>query len=233
MGSSDLGHVVLTGGVGAIGAATAQRLLTLGYRVTILDVAKNGDIEDSLERLGHAGQVAYIGADVRDRGSVDDALASAFPFDVVIGIAGIGQTARFVNVTADEWQRHLDINLTGNFNVAQSAVRLLLGHSRPGRLIFVSSWVGERAWPESSAYAVSKAGLNMLARCIALETARQGITVNVVAPGILNAGLSNEEALRNPDYATRIKKAIPLGRLQTVEDVANVLTFMSSPEARP
>src|SRR5207302_8588283 len=121
-----------------------------------------------------------VEAGVGDGEAVDAAPGAIDPLDVAIGNAGIVESAPFLEVTAEQWQAHLDVNLTGCFNVGQAAARLMVERGRSGKVIFTGSWVGEVPWPEIAAYSVSKAGLRMLARSMARELAQFGIRVNVV-----------------------------------------------------
>jgi NAD(P)-dependent dehydrogenase (short-subunit alcohol dehydrogenase family) len=123
------------------------------------------------------------------------------------------------------------VNLTGCFNLGQSAARLMVERERPGRIIFTSSWVQEVPWPEITAYSVTKAGLRMLARQMARELAPHGILVNVIAPGIVRAGLAKRQMETEPQYARRVKNVIPLGEPQTAEQVAAATAFLCSDAA--
>lgn len=224
--------IAITGGAGDIGAAMGRELSGLGASVTLIDRKTPEEAEPWLERVGEAnGGTSYVQADVRDRGAVDEALAGVEPLDVAIGNAGIVDAAPFLEVTEEQWREHLDANLTGCFNVGQSAARLMVERGTPGRIIFTSSWVQEVPWPEISAYSVSKAGLRMLARSMARELARHGILVNVIAPGIVSAGLARRQMETEPQYARRVRNVIPLGEPQTAEQVARATAFLCSEAA--
>jgi NAD(P)-dependent dehydrogenase (short-subunit alcohol dehydrogenase family) len=173
-------------------------------------------------------EVGYVRADVRDRGAVDEALASIDPLDVAIGNAGIVDSAPFLDITAEQWRNQLEVNLSGCFNLGQSAARLMVERGSAGRIVFTSSWVQEVPWPEITAYSVSKAGIRMLARQMARELAQHGILVNVVAPGIVNAGLARWQMENEPQYARRVKNVIPLGKPQAPEQVARATAFLCS-----
>ena len=113
---------------------------------------------------------------------------------------------------------------------------LPVGHAvgdagRGGHILFIGSWVQAIPWPGITAYTVSKAGLEMLARQMARELAADRIRVNVVAPGIVDAGLARKQREDDPSYAARIGKVIPLGRLQTAGQVAKVTAFLCSNDA--
>jgi NAD(P)-dependent dehydrogenase (short-subunit alcohol dehydrogenase family) len=222
--------VVITGGAGDIGQAIARELLGHGAKVALLDRHLRPDL-DAVMSEAASGAVRYITVDVRDREAVDRALASVAELDVVIGNAAIVKAAPFLEITPEDWQDQLDVNLTGCFNVGQAAARLMLARGRPGRILFTSSWVQDIPWPEIAAYSVSKSGLKMLTRCMAAELAPSGILVNAIAPGIVAAGMARHQLETEPQYAARVAKAVPLGRLQTVEQVARSVAFLCSDAA--
>jgi NAD(P)-dependent dehydrogenase (short-subunit alcohol dehydrogenase family) len=220
--------VVITGGAGDIGAAMGAELRRLGAAVTLLDRKPADEAEPWLARARAHGDVAYAQVDVRDRAALDAALAALDPLDVAIGNAGIVQSAPFLEITEAQWQDHLDVNLTGCFHLGQAAARLMVARGRPGRIVFTGSWVQAVPWPEIAAYSAAKAGLAMLARSMARELAPHRILVNVVAPGIVDAGLARHQRETEPQYARRIAHVIPLGALQTAEQVAKAAAFLCS-----
>lgn len=183
--------VVITGGAGDIGAASAAELKSRGARVTLLDSKSETEARPWLDRLGDG--VDFVTADVRDRTRLTETLEAIDPLDVAIANAGIVQTAPFLEITEEQWNEQLAVNLTGAFFL--------------------------------------KAGVQMLAKSMAAELARERILVNVLAPGIVRAGLSAHQLEIDPGYAARVAKAIPLRELQTAEQVAKVMAFLCSPEA--
>ncbi len=223
--------IAITGGAGDIGAAMGAELTRLGASVTLIDRKSPAEAVPWLERAHRHGEVTYVRADVRDRGAIDAALAAIDPLDVAIGNAGVVDSAPFLAITPEQWQAHLDVNLTGCFNVGQAAARLMVERGRPGRIIFTGSWVQEVPWPEIAAYSASKAGVRMLARSMARELAPHKILVNVIAPGIVYAGLARHQMETEPQYARRIQHVIPLGRLQEAEEVAKATAFLCSDAA--
>ena len=214
--------IAVTGAAGDLGGAMARELASRGAHVTMLDLVPEPD---------DVGPCAYRQVDVTDRAAVDAALAAIDPLDVAIGNAGIVEVAPFLDVTQAQWQAHLDVNLTGCFNVGQAAARLMTERGTRGQVIFTGSWVGEIPWPEISAYSVSKAGVRMLARSMARELAGRGIRVNVVAPGIVMAGMARKQYETDPDYARRASVVIPLGEFGTAEQIAKAVGFLCSPDA--
>jgi len=211
--------IVVTGGAGDIGRAIGAELAARGALVRLLDV-----VEPTVD-------LPYSLVDVCDRTAMDEVLAGIDPLDVVIAGAGIVEATPFLDMTEESWRRQLDVNLTGTFHTAQSAARLMVERGTRGRLVFVGSWVGEYPWPEDAAYSASKAGIRMLARTAALELAPHGIRVNVIAPGIVNAGLAGRQLRTEPQYARRAARAIPLGEFQTPEQVAAATAFLCGPDA--
>jgi NAD(P)-dependent dehydrogenase (short-subunit alcohol dehydrogenase family) len=217
--------VAVTGGAGDIGAAIGAELAATGARVLLIDAKSHEDAEPWLARVPGA---TYVQADVRDRAALGRALAAFEPLEAAIGNAGIVHSAPFLEVTEQQWQEHLDVNLTGVFNLGQLAARLMVERGTPGRIVLTGSWVGAVPWPEISAYSASKAGVAMLARSMARELAPHGVLVNVVAPGIVDAGLARRQRETDPVYAARIANVIPLGRLQRAEEVARAVAFLLS-----
>jgi NAD(P)-dependent dehydrogenase (short-subunit alcohol dehydrogenase family) len=180
-------------------------------------------------------KVLYQETDVADRCRVDAALDKVWqelgPLDVCLCNAGIVVDRPFLDVTVAEWQRHIDVNLTGYFQVCQAVARRWVAAKHRGRMVFTGSWLQDVPYKLVAPYCVSKAGVWMLARCAALELAQHGITVNLVAPGILDAGLSRQEMEEDPASREKYMKLIPLGKMQTPEDTADMVGFLISPEA--
>jgi NAD(P)-dependent dehydrogenase (short-subunit alcohol dehydrogenase family) len=223
--------VALTGAAGDIGHAIALELARRGATIAMIDRLSPGEAAERIDAVAAVGECTYHQADVTDRAAVDAALAAVAPLDVAIGNAGIVDAAPFLEVSQAQWQAQLDVNLTGCFNVGQAAARLMVERGTRGKIIFTGSWVGEIPWPEISAYCVSKAGVRMLARSMARELAGRGIRVNVVAPGIVMAGMARRQYETDPDYARRASVVIPLGEFGTVEQVAKATAFLCSPDA--
>src|SRR5215210_7565219 len=223
--------IAITGGAGDIGAAMGAELRRLGATVTLIDRKTPAEAEPWLERAREHGDVAYVQADVRDRDAIDAALAAIEPLDVAIGNAAVGHGIPFLEIAPEQCQDHLDVNLTGCFNIGQSAARLMVAREHSGRIIFTGSWVQEVPWPEIAAYSATKAGVRMLARAMARELASYKILVNVIAPGIVNAGLARHQLETEPQYARRVRHVIPLGELQTTAQVARATAFLCSDAA--
>jgi NAD(P)-dependent dehydrogenase (short-subunit alcohol dehydrogenase family) len=226
---------LVTGGAGDLGNEMALHLAQAGASVVIWDVKPEATAKQRIERVRVTGQpVEYAQVDIRDRAAVDRAMDDIFArfgaLDIVCANAGIVDSAPFLEITQQNWQNHLDVNLTGSFNVGQAAALRMVAQKIQGRIIFTSSWVGEIPWPEITAYTVSKAGVNMLVKQMARELAIHGIRVNAVAPGIVRAGLAGKQLAEEPQYAARVAKVIPLGDPGTPVEIAQAVVYLASPQ---
>ena len=220
-------HVLVTGAAGDIGSAIVEHFLREGATVTAIDIKSEDEILKRYSPADH-GRIKAVSLDLCDQAAVSALIDSSDPLDCVIGNAGVGGTAPFVDIDPVFWQRTLDVNLTANFILGQVAAKHFIKNKRPGRIVFTGSWVGSVPWPEITAYTVSKAGLEMLAKQMARELAVHGIRVNVVAPGIVRAGLAGELLKTDPVYAKRAGKVVPLGEFQTPRQVADAVGFLCS-----
>jgi NAD(P)-dependent dehydrogenase (short-subunit alcohol dehydrogenase family) len=225
---------LVTGGAGDLGNEMALHLAQAGASVAIWDLQSERDASARIERVAAAGQkIFYQQVDVRERDAVEAALDACMSalggLDIVCSNAGIVEATPFLQLTQESWQRHLDSNLTGCFNVGQAAARRMVLNKTKGRIIFTTSWVGEIPWPEITAYTVSKAGVNMLMKQMARELAVYGIRVNAIAPGIVKAGLAGRQLREEPPYAARVAKVIPLGEPGTPTEIAQAVVYLASP----
>lgn len=223
---------VVTGGAGDIGSEIARQLAAEEWEVWILDIVDNDHGEAKARDISTSkSSVHYVRADQRDPVAIDSALATPPRVDLLVVTAATVVAQPFLEIDVENWSKQIDINLTGSFVASQSAARRMAKDKVKGHIIFVSSWVANRPWPEISAYSTSKAGVDQLMRQIALELAPLGIRANAIAPGIVKAGLAKGQLENEPAYAARVATAIPLGELQEAEDVAQAVVFMASPKS--
>ena len=191
------------------------------------------------------GRIEYRVCDSASRESIDNLFAGLrldHPrVDVVIGNAALVYNEPFLDLDPRHWQATLDLNLTGQFHVGQAAARLMVkqepcqtpGCERGvrGKILFNGSWVGDMPWAEGCSYAVAKAGLKTMVKAMANELAAHGIRVNVMAPGIVMAGLSKQCYETDPKFGPRTQSVIPLREFGTVEQCADAFLFLASDEA--
>ena len=221
-------RVLITGGAGGIGTATAKRFLEEGSRVIVMDYNEKAiaQIEDKLPSL-----TGTINVDVTDA----DALVSAFHeldkiadgLDVLINNAGISIRHKFMDITPEEWRKVLDVNLNGVFFVAQESARRML-NGNGGVILNMGSTNGIMGYPFYADYNASKAGVIELTRSMALELAPK-IRVNAICPGFILTPM--QEAEYTPEMLHEFEDKIPLKRVGRPEEVAALFAFLASDEA--
>jgi 3-oxoacyl-[acyl-carrier protein] reductase len=148
--------------------------------------------------------------------------------DIVITNAGITQFGEFLSYPPEAFDRLTSVNLRGTYFTAQAAARMMLDARTQGRIILLSSVTGMRAHANMGPYGVTKAGIRMMAKSIALELGPYGITVNAISPG---ATLTERTVRDDPDYAENWAGVVPTGRVGHVEDVVAAVLYLASPQA--
>jgi meso-butanediol dehydrogenase/(S,S)-butanediol dehydrogenase/diacetyl reductase len=220
-------RVLITGGAGGIGAATAARFLEEGSRVIVLD-----HDEAALGRLhGELALHGTIRADVSDPDDVDRAFGGLDDqvggLDILINNAGISIRHGFLDISVEDWRKVIDINLNGVFFVAQQAAqRMLAGNG--GVILNMGSTNGLMGYPYYADYNASKAGVIELTRSMALELA-PAVRVNAVCPGWILTPM--QEAEYTPEMRRAFAAKVPLNRLGRPEDVAALFAFLASDDA--
>ena len=209
--------MLVTGGARGLGAAIVRSATDAGYRVGVLDVA-------AVE-----GVSSFV-ASVSDEAAVEAALDAFGTPDVVVNNAGIVRFGPLVDLALDDVRAVIDVNLVGTFVVARAAARRWIAAGRPGCIVNVTSMNGVAAGPNAGAYGATKAAVVLLTAQMALEWGRFGIRVNAVAPGLIDAGMS-EPIYADPDARRAREAAVPLGRLGTAADVADAVLFLASERA--
>jgi NAD(P)-dependent dehydrogenase (short-subunit alcohol dehydrogenase family) len=224
---------LVTGAGGDIGRALVAGLCARGARVAAGDVLDQVDGEALFHEA--APEVAYFQADVRRPADVDGLLAAVIErygrIDGLVAAAGVAHWATALEQTYEQWRHVLDVNLEGAYLAAQAVGRELVRTGRRGAIAFVGSWIGSAAARGLLPYCVSKAGLDMLAQCLALELAPHGIRVNVVAPGVVDAGVSAQIFREIPARRQAMEAVIPLGCLGRPEQVADAVAYLLSDAA--
>jgi NAD(P)-dependent dehydrogenase (short-subunit alcohol dehydrogenase family) len=234
--------VVVSGAAGGIGRACARQLAAEGAQVALLDVAPDRarQTADLINAAG--GHCAAYGVDVSASAAVEAALDRAEkdlgPVTMAVGAAGMIRNAPFLELTESAWDRTLGVNLRGMFVLLQSTARRAVEHGG-GSMVAVASVAGRGGRPTCADYAASKAGVISLVRSAALALAEHGINVNAVCPGVVDTEMTRaihrEKAAISgitPDESFAQQAAqIPLGRIESPEEVAGVVAFLLSPSA--
>ncbi|MFN3402816.1 MAG: 3-oxoacyl-ACP reductase FabG [Cytophagaceae bacterium] len=222
---------IITGGAQGIGSVTAGRFAMEGATVVIWDIDKiNG--ENTCKNLKNKGyDVFFYEVDTTNYSVVENAAKTVFnllgKIDILINNAGITRDAALLNMTIEQWQQVIDVNLTGVFNCTK-AVAPYMVQLKYGRIINTSSLVGLYGNFGQANYAATKSGVVGITKVWARELSKQGITVNAVAPGFIETdSLSNipENTIQS------IKEKIPVGRLGKPEDISNAYLFLASDDS--
>ena len=219
---------LVTGATGGIGGAVARALRGAGAAVAV-----SGTRRERLEALaGELGEdCAALPCDLADAEAAAGLAARAETalggLDVLVNNAGIARDALALRMKEEDWRRVLDVNLTAAFLLARAALRGMM-RRRSGRIVSVGSVVGAAGNPGQANYAASKAGLVGMSKALAAEAAARGVTVNCVAPGLVDTEMTR--GLPTP-ARERMVAAIPLGRAGAPEDVAAAVLYLASDEA--
>ncbi len=222
---------LVTGGARGIGLAIARAFAAEGATPVIADINAQG-AQDALTTLNAPDGLA-LAVDVADQASVNAMVAAIVGrfgrLDILVNNAGIGGNTPFLDITLEEWNRTIAINLTGAFLVAQACAREMAKH-RSGKIVNIASLSGQRGGHGRAAYGSAKAGLELLTKVMAVELAEFGINVNNIAPG----AIETEMAKFAHDEATRAAYGylIPMTRYGTPEEIADAAVFLCSDEAR-
>ncbi|MBQ8790277.1 MAG: 3-oxoacyl-ACP reductase FabG [Ruminiclostridium sp.] len=215
--------VVITGGTGAIGSAIARAF------------AKNNDVaviyrtaDEKAEKLAKEIGCSCYKADITSREQVEEVtkkiLADFGKVDVIVNNAGISQIKMFCDITELDWYNMIDVHLTGAFNVTQSLLPSLVSRKK-GSIINVSSVWGVHGASCEVHYSTVKAGLIGFTKALAKELAPSGITVNCIAPGVIDSPMNNQH-LSEEDMKELIEQT-PIGRIGTPEDVAKAVLYLA------
>lgn len=226
---------MVTGSGQGIGRAIALRLAQEGASIVVEDRVDNDKAEETLAMVRKAGALgSVVAGDISDaavdKQVVAEAVKQMGQLDILVNNAGVERRADFWDVTEEDYDLVLGVNLRGVFFTTQAFVNHLRETQRGGRVINISSVHEDLPFPHFASYGASKGGLKMLMRDLAIELAPLGITVNNVAPGAIETPI-NTKLMNNPKEMAALLKNIPLKRLGKPEDVAGSVAFLASSDA--
>jgi len=225
---------LVTGGGSGIGAATVRQLADSGHAVVVADVNEAGAASVADEVVAAGGDAISVAVDVRDTASVRAMVAGAVErfggLHVAVNSAGVSEDlSDFVEVAEEQWDRVIDINLSGTFRSLQAEVPAILS-SGGGAIVNLSSVAGLIGFPGNPSYVSSKHGVIGLTKTVALEYARKGLRVNAVCPGTVDtpmlADFTRDEATKKA-----MGRLSPMGRLATPDEIAAMIVWLCSEAA--
>lgn len=227
------GRVALvTGASRGIGRSIASTLASRGAYVAV-NYARSSDAAQSLcaEIEATGGRAFAVGFDVADAEAVDagvDKIKEALgPIEILVNNAGVSIDALLMRASDEDWARTMSINLTGAFQVIRACSRHLLKARAKGRIINISSVIGEQGNVGQSMYSASKAGLIGLTKSLAREFAPRGVTVNAITPGFIATDMT--DASLSGESKDALLRQIPLGRVGAVQEIAEAVAFLAAP----
>ena len=228
--------VIVTGASSGIGRASAKQFAEAGANVAAF--ARNKSRLESLrdECKNYKGKLQPLQGDATKESDrkrcVDAAIQNFGGIDVLVQAAGIIANGSIENTTEAQWNKMMDVNLTSVYRLMQLALPSII--ERKGNIVNVSSVTGTRAFPNVLAYCVSKAGVDQLTKCSALELAPKGVRVNAVNPGVVVTNLHKNSGMSDENYSKFLehsKETHPLGRVGTPEEIADLILFLASEKA--
>jgi glucose 1-dehydrogenase len=226
---------LVSGGSEGIGAAIVRRLAREGASVTLDYHTHDDDANAIAQELRAAGaRVLVVQADVGNVASVQhlvgQTVATFGRLDILVNNAGIEQPTPFINVTEEQWDAQMNVDLKGAYFATQEAVRQMVARDIAGVIVNVSSVHEELPMVGNSVYSSAKGGLRMMTRTLAPELAKLGIRIVNVGPGAVATPI-NAATLANPTLKAELLKEIPLGRIGSPDDIAEAVAWLASDQA--
>ena len=228
------GKVALVTGAGSgIGRATALRLASEGARVALADINERS-LADTCAALAAGSEAISVVTDVRDSAACDAAVAACVDrfgqLDILCNIAGIALCQHLTDISDEQWQRVMDINLNGVFFMCRAAIPRLV--ESKGCIVNMSSSAGLEGQVYNSAYCASKAGVLMFTKALAIEFSKQEVRVNAVCPGMVKTPLTENFAMPDNADMQLMGKLFPLLEGAEPEEIAAAVAYLASAEAR-
>jgi 2-deoxy-D-gluconate 3-dehydrogenase len=229
---------IVTGAGSGLGEATAYALAGAGAKVVVTEqphLLEKAEATAATIRGQHSAEALAVPLDVREMSSIDGCVKAAVDFggrlDILVNNAGLNVPKMAFDVTVEDWDRVLDVNLKGSFFMAQAAgVQMRDQSPQGGCIVNIASQMGVIGYFKRAAYCSSKAGVVNLSRVLAIEWAPLAIRVNAVGPTFADTPLTRP-MFEDPDFKADVLRRIPLGRLVTPDEIAAAVLYLASPSA--
>ena len=226
---------IVTGAASGISRVIATRFAEAGASVTIADIDDDWGTTVAEELADRGLTALYRHTDVRHSAQVDATVAATIEhfgrIDILVHGAGVGIHKHIVDLSDDEWDLQIDVQLRGAFLLSRAVGRQLIAQGDGGRIVLIGSTAGNNARPKSGPHAASKAAEIQLARVLALELGEHGITANVVSPGLTDIS-DISKTVQSREYQQVFVQQVPLGRLAVPDEIADTVLFIASDRAR-
>ena len=227
---------IVTGGSGGIGQELCKRLAKEGAKIVINYRSSEDEARETKEKVEQIGSSAFIvQADLSKVDQIDNLVQKTIEHfgkvDILVNNAGLEKRANFWDVTEEDYDLVMNVNLKAVFFATQAVVKHFRETNNKGRIINISSVHEELPFPHFTSYCASKGGMKMITRNLAVELGSMGITINNVAPGAIATPI-NQDLLNNPEQLKKVTNNIPLGRMGEPEDVSGIVAFLASDEAK-
>jgi 2-hydroxycyclohexanecarboxyl-CoA dehydrogenase len=228
----------VTGGASGIGLAVSRRLARNGASVAVLDLDAGAAEQAAAELRAEGARAIGVGVDVSDRAAVEKALDTvrdgAGPIEIMVTSAGISLAAPFLDITIEDWERVLAVNLTGTFHCLQLAVPDMIAAGW-GRIVTISSSSAQSGSRNQAHYSASKGGVIVLTKTLAVELGKHGITVNTIPPRAVVTPMFNAAPFMQQGDPSAVLEQMaarsPVGRLGVPDDIAAAAAFLCSEDA--
>ncbi len=226
--------VVVTGSTKGIGVACAHEFANEGARVMVTGrtAALGEQVAADIRQAG--GDAFFVPCDVSKKAQVDTLVAATVAhygtIDVVVNNAGVNHSADFFDISEDDWDWVMGVDLKGTFLVSQAAARIMVDQEKPGVIVNVSSVMAQLALADQVPYCAAKGGVNQLTKAMALSLIDKGIRVNACAPGPVMTELM-ERVVDNPQKHRQLMDRLPIGYIASCEEIARTILFLASDDA--
>ncbi|WP_420641562.1 SDR family NAD(P)-dependent oxidoreductase [Candidatus Leptofilum sp.] len=225
---------IITGATKGIGEACAYEFAKEGAKVVVTgrSVDLGEQVVAKIEAEG--GEALFVRCDIGQKAQIDalvDATVAHFgTVDVVVNNAGVNHSADFFDISEEDWDWVMSVDLKGTFFVSQAAAKVMIEQGKGGSIVNVSSVMAQLALADQIPYCAAKGGVNQLTKAMALSLVDRGIQVNCCAPGPVLTELM-ERVVHNEAKRKQLMDRLPIGRIATCEEIARVIIFLASPEA--